>query len=85
MRSLASHVAVFMIAVILATAAGAVAQPPRQPSLMSRVKRLEVRHDILQSRYQTFCNTLKYTEMGEIQDVQVRELFLRLANTCWSP
>ena len=52
---------------------------------MTRVKRLEVRHDILQSRYQTFCNTLKYTEMGEIQDVQVRELFLRLANTCWSP
>lgn len=85
MRSLASHVVVFVIAVILATAAGAVAHPPKPAILVTKVKRLEVRHDILQSRYQTFCNTLKHTEMDEIQDLQVRELFLRLANTCWSP
>jgi hypothetical protein len=85
MRTLASHVAVFVIGVILATAAGAVAHPAKQASLTSRVKRLEFRHDILQSRYQTFCNTLKHSNMNEIQALQVRQIFIRLANTCWRP
>jgi hypothetical protein len=62
-----------------------VAHPPKPASLVTKIKRLEVRHDILQSGYQTFCNTLKHTEMDEVQDVQVRELFLRLANACWIP
>jgi hypothetical protein len=85
MRILASHVAMLLVGVILATAAGAVAHPPKPASLATRVKRLEVRHDILQSRYQTFCNTLKHTEMDEIQDLQVRDLFIHLAATCWIP
>ena len=85
MRILASHLAVLLVGVILATATGAVAHPPKPGRLATRVKRLEVRHDILQSRYQTFCNTLKHTEMDEIQDLRVRDLFIHLAATCWSP
>ena len=85
MRILASHLAMLLIGVILATAAGAVAHPPKPTSLATRVKRLEVRHDILQSRYQTFCNTLKHANTDEIQDLRVRDMFIHLANTCWSP
>jgi hypothetical protein len=85
MRTLASHLAVFVIGVILATAAGAVAHPTKQPSLATRLKRLEVRHDALQANYQTFCNTLKFANMGEIQDVHVRDLFTRLTDACWTP
>jgi len=59
MRTLASHLAVFVIGVILATAAGAMAHPPKQAGLATRLKRLEFRHNVLQSRYQTFCNTLR--------------------------
>jgi autonomous glycyl radical cofactor GrcA len=85
MRTLASHLAVFLIGVILATAAGAVAHPTKQPSLTTRLKRLEVRHDALQANYQTFCNTLKFANMDEIQDVNVRDLFTRLTDACWTP
>ncbi len=85
MRTLASHLAVFVIGVILATAAGAMAQPPKQAGLATRLKRLEFRHNLLQSRYQTFCNTLRFANMNKIQDLQVRDLFIRLDNTCWRP
>jgi hypothetical protein len=85
MRSPASHLAVLLVGVILATAAGAVAHPPKQPSLATRLNRLEFRHDLLQANYQTFCNTLKHANTDEIQDLQVRDMFIRLANTCWSP
>jgi hypothetical protein len=85
MRSLASHAAVLVVGVILATAAGAVAHPAKQASLATRLKRLEFRHNLLQSDYQTFCNTLKHADTNEIQDLQVRGMFIRLANTCWNP
>jgi hypothetical protein len=85
MRTLASHLTVFLVAVILATAAGAMAQSPKPASLASRIKRLELRHDLLQSRYQTFCNTLKRANTKEIDDPPVRRLFNRLAETCWGP
>jgi hypothetical protein len=85
MRILASHVAVFVIGVILATAAGAVAHPAKPASLATRLKLLEVRHDVLQANYQAFCNTLKHANTDDIQDLQVRDMFIRLANTCWSP
>jgi hypothetical protein len=85
MRTLASHLAVFVIGVILATAAGAMAQPPKQEGLATRLKRLEFRHNVLQSRYQTFCNTLRSANLNKIQDLPVRDLFIRLDNTCWRP
>jgi predicted trehalose synthase len=98
LRALASHVTVLLIGVILATAAGALARPSKQPSLAARVSRLEARvsrlearvsrledrHNVLQSSYQTFCNTLKFTDKDGIQDVQAREMFVRLAETCWT-
>ncbi len=85
MRPLASHLAVFLVGVILATAAGALAHPAKQASLATRLKRLEFRHNLLQSRYQTFCNTLKHANTDEIQDLHVRDMFIRLAETCWAP
>jgi hypothetical protein len=85
MRTLASHLAVFVIGVILATAAGAMAQPPKQEGLATRLKRLEFRHNVLQSRYQTFWNTLRSANLNKIQDLPVRDLFIRLDNTCWKP
>jgi hypothetical protein len=85
MRTLASHLAVFVIGVILATAAGAMADPPKQAGLETRLKRLEFRHNLLQSRYQTFCNTLRFANMNKIKDLPVRDLFIRLDNTCWRP
>ena len=85
MRTLASHVAVFVIGVILATSAGAVAHPPKPRTLAIKLRQLEVRHDVLQASYQSFCNTLKHTNTDDIQDVQVRDMFIRLANTCWIP
>lgn len=85
MRTLASHLAVFVIGVILATAAGAMAHPPKQTGLATRLKRLEFRHNLLESRYQTFCNTLRFANMNKIQDLQVRDLFIRLDDTCWRP
>ena len=85
MRTLASHLAVFVIGVILATAAGAMAQPPKQEGLATRLTRLEFRHNVLQSRYQTFCNTLRSANLNKIQDLPVRDLFIRLDNTCWKP
>jgi hypothetical protein len=91
LRALASHVTVLLIGVILATAAGALARPSKQPSLAARVSRLEARvsrledrHNVLQSSYQTFCNTLKFTDKDGIQDVQAREMFVRLADACWT-
>jgi hypothetical protein len=84
MRTLASHMAVFVIGAVLATAAGATAHPPKQSSLATRLTRLEVRHDLLQSNYQTFCNTLKHTSVNKIQDLQVRDMFIHLATTCWT-
>jgi hypothetical protein len=85
MRALASHSAVLVVGVMLATAAGAVAHPAKQASPANRLKRLEFRHNVLQSDYQTFCNTLKHADTNEIQDLQVRGIFIRLANTCWNP
>ena len=85
MRTLASHSAVLVVGVILATAAGAVAHPAKQSSLTTRLKRLEIRHNLLQSDYQAFCNTLKHANMNEIKDLQTRGMFIRLANTCWNP
>lgn len=84
LRALASHVTVLLIGVILATAAGALARPSKQPSLETRLSRLEVRHNVLQSNYQTFCNTLKFTDKDGIQDVKARELFVSLAEVCWT-
>ena len=83
MRAFSSHLMVFLIGVILATAAGAAAHPAEQPSLTTRVKRLEIRQDLLQSRYQTFCNTLKHNTL-KFQDSQVRSMFMRMSATCWS-
>jgi hypothetical protein len=85
MRTLASHLAVFVIGVILATAAGAMAHPPKQAGLATKLKRLEFRHNLLESRYQTFCNTLRFANMNKIQDLPVRDLFIQLDNTCWRP
>jgi hypothetical protein len=85
MRTLASHLAVLVIGVILATATGATAHPTKLASLATRLKRLELRHDVLQANYQTFCNTLKFANMDEIQDVQIRDLFTRLTDACWTP
>ena len=84
LRALASHVTVLLIGVVLATAAGALARPSKQPSLATRLSRLEDRHNVLQSNYQTFCNTLKFTDKNGIQDVQAREMFVRLAEVCWT-
>jgi hypothetical protein len=84
MRTLSSHLVVFFIGVILATAAGAKAHGTSQPSLAKRLARLELRHDVLQANYQTFCNTLRFATLDEIQDVQVRDLFRRLTEVCWS-
>ena len=83
LRAIASHVAVFVIGVVLATAAGALARPPKQPSLETRLSRLEDRHNFLQSNYQTLCNTLKVADKARIQDEQVRELFVRMSDACW--
>ena len=84
LRTLASHVTLFLLGVILATAAGALALPSKQPSLAVRLSRLEDRHNVLQSSYQTFCNTLKFADKDKIQDVQVRQLFVSLADVCWN-
>ena len=83
LRAIASHVTVFLIGVTLATAAGALARPPKQPSLETRLSRLEARHDFLQSNYQTLCNTLKFADKTAIQDEQVRDLFVRMSDACW--
>jgi hypothetical protein len=84
LRGLTSHVTVLLIGVILATAAGALARPSKQPSLAARLSRLEDRHNVLQSSYQTFCNALKFTDKSGIQDVQAREMFVSLADVCWT-
>ena len=84
LRALASHVTLLLIGVILAAAAGALARPTKQPSLAARLSRLEDRHNVLQSNYQTFCNTLKFTDKDGIQDVQAREMFVRLSDVCWT-
>ena len=84
LRALASHVSVLLIGVILAATAGAVAGPAKQPNLAVRLTRLEARFNVLQSNYQTFCNTLKFADKTAIQDVQVRDLFVDLSNVCWT-
>ena len=84
MRTLSSHLVVFFIGVILATAAGAQAHSTSKPSLAKRLTRLEFRHDVLQANYQTFCNTLRFATLDEIQDAQVRDLFSHLTAACWS-
>ena len=84
LRTLASHVTVLLIGVTLATAAGALARPSKQPNLAARLSRLEDRHNVLQSSYQTFCNTLKFMDKDGIQDLQAREMFDSLANVCWT-
>lgn len=84
MRTLSSHLVVFFIAVVLATAAGAQAHSTSKPSLAKRLTRLELRHDVLQANYQTFCNTLRFANLDEIQDAQVRDLFKRLTEVCWT-
>jgi hypothetical protein len=85
LRAIASHVTVFLIGVILATAAGALARPPKKPSLETRLSRLESRHDFLQSNYQTLCNTLRFADKTGIQDEQARDLFVRMSDACWLP
>jgi hypothetical protein len=85
LRAIASHVTVFLIGVILATAAGALARPPKKPSLEARLSRLESRHDSLQSNYQTLCNTLRFADKTGIQDEQARDLFVRMSDACWLP
>jgi hypothetical protein len=83
LRAIASHVTVLLIGVTLATAAGAPARPPKQPTLETRLNRLEARHDFLQSNYQTLCNTLKLADKTGIQDEQTRDLFVRMSDACW--
>jgi hypothetical protein len=85
MRTLSSHLVVLFIGVILATAAGAKAHSTSQPSLTKRLTRLELRHNVLQANYQTFCNTLRFANLDEIQDLQIRDLFRRLTEACWNP
>jgi hypothetical protein len=82
MRSVASHVAMLLVGVILATAAGATAHPAKQTDLASRLARLEFRHNLLQRRYQGVCDTLKFTRHTDIQDLQVRGMFIQLAAIC---
>jgi hypothetical protein len=82
MRTAATHVAMLMIGVILATAAGAMAHPAKQASLATRLQRLEFRHNLLQRRYQGVCDTLKFTNMSDVQDLQVRGMFIRLKAIC---
>ena len=84
LRALASHVSVLLIGVILAATAGAVAGPAKQPSPAIRLNRLEARLNVLQSNYQTFCNTLKLADKGTIEDVHVRDLFVDLSDVCWT-
>jgi hypothetical protein len=71
-----------MIGVILATAAGAMAHPAKQASLATRLQRLEFRRNLPQSRYQGVLDTLKFTNMSSVQDIQVRGMFIRLAAIC---
>ena len=75
MHRVASHVAAFLVGVVLASAAGAMAHPAKETTIATRLHRLE-------ARYKGLCDTLKYTPHSDIQDLQVRGMFIRLATIC---